>query len=165
MTKTEPRDLIHDLIAYYIASRKSRTVASGWAAKAIQAATGVDSNTPADEATRRLMEAVERALAARVLPVEEESRPPAFSGEHDADACEARMLAGNLRWLIDARWKVTLGRHPTGHQGENGLEPYYAEQVGNSMSSRLWHGVSPSDAIARALQYAEQKQEEAPGEH
>jgi hypothetical protein len=30
--------------------------------------------------------------------------------EHDPEACEARMLAGNLRWLLDEGWQAELAR-------------------------------------------------------
>jgi hypothetical protein len=72
--------------------------------------------------------------------------------EHDPAGCEGRQLADNLRSLIDAGWKIQFGKHSAGHQGPYALEPYYVTSVAEPMFSRVWHGVSPGDAVARARQ-------------
>lgn len=74
--------------------------------------------------------------------------------EHDPAGCEGRALAGSLRQLIDAGWKVRLGRHPVPHDG---LEWYYAEPVDRSGASWVFHGVSPGEAIARAREWSERE--------
>jgi hypothetical protein len=75
---------------------------------------------------------------------------------HDPGACEARQLAANLRNLIDAGWKVQFGKHPVPHQGRYALEPYYVMHAADPMFSRIWHGVTPGEAVARARECSEQ---------
>jgi hypothetical protein len=73
-------------------------------------------------------------------------------GCHDPAGCEGRQLADKLRALIDAGFKIQFGKHPVAHQGRDALEPYYVLDVSDPMYSRIWHGVSPGDAVARARQ-------------
>ena len=73
--------------------------------------------------------------------------------EHDPAGCEGRQLASNLRSLIDAGFKVQFGRHPVAHQGRYALEPYYVREA-DEMVDRIWHGVGPGEAAARARQAA-----------
>lgn len=68
--------------------------------------------------------------------------------EHDPGACEARMLAGNLRWLVDDGMEVEFGCYPDPREK---LERYYVRAGRREDSLRyVFHGVNPGDAIAKA---------------
>ena len=71
--------------------------------------------------------------------------------EHDAGACEALALAGNLRWLLDAGWRVSLGRYPELHDP---VQPWYLQMVivGDARDMHSIDGVSPGDLAAKAVE-------------
>jgi hypothetical protein len=72
--------------------------------------------------------------------------------EHDAEACEARMLAGNLRWLLDMGWRVSLGRHP---EPRDPVQPWYLLMaIGDGRDMHCLDGVCPGDLAARAVDVA-----------
>lgn len=74
--------------------------------------------------------------------------------EHDPGECEARALAGNLRWLVDAGWMVTVARH---RDPLHILEPYYARLAAEDREGHAWPGVSPGDVVAKAWNGQRQK--------
>lgn len=71
--------------------------------------------------------------------------------EHDPEACEARQLAGNLRWLLDAGWRVAFDRYPEPHDP---VQPWYLQMVivGDTRDMHCLDGVSPGDLAARAVE-------------
>jgi hypothetical protein len=71
--------------------------------------------------------------------------------EHDAAACEALALAGNLRWLLDAGWRVALGRCREPHDP---AQPWYLQMmiVGSAQNMRHLDGTGPGDLLARAVE-------------
>lgn len=76
--------------------------------------------------------------------------------EHDPADCEGRMLAANLRCLIDAGLLVTFGAYP--ERSLVRLEKYYVKVAEReALTARIYHGVTPGDAVARARQSAEQE--------
>lgn len=72
--------------------------------------------------------------------------------EHDPAACEARMLAGNLAWMIAADWQVQFGRY-AGERG--GLTPFWAHLVNGSMRAMTFDGASSGEAVLLARKWAE----------
>jgi hypothetical protein len=71
--------------------------------------------------------------------------------EHDPAPCEALMLAGNLRWLLNAGWRVTLGRY----QDRSGaLEPWFARLVSARRDMPFLDGASPGDVAAKAVEWS-----------
>lgn len=71
---------------------------------------------------------------------------------HDPEACEARALAGNLRWLLDeARQEFELARAST---PADYLEPYHLQfRRSGTVTWRVMLGVSPGDALAKAVDW------------
>lgn len=72
--------------------------------------------------------------------------------EHDPEACEARMLAGNLRALVDGNWQAQFGRLTDAAA----VERYWVQLVNLSLSFKRFDGVSPGDVAAQARAWAEQ---------
>ena len=68
-----------------------------------------------------------------------------------------QLLTVNLRFLIDAGWRLQFGKPPVPHPGRYALEPYYVKFLADPMVSRIRHGVGPGEAVARARQCAEQE--------
>lgn len=72
------------------------------------------------------------------------------TAELAAEACEARMLAGNLRWLLDGGHAVELNRHP---EIPGRLEPYRV-LVRKGAAWTVRFGTGPGDVLAKALEWA-----------
>ena len=72
--------------------------------------------------------------------------------EHDPGACEARMLAGNLRWLLDdARQEFELARASA---RADYLEPYRLQfRRSGTVTWRVMLGAGPGDALAKAVDW------------
>ena len=89
-----------------------------------------------------------------------EGHVPTWKREHDLEACEARMLAGNLRWLLDdERQEFELARASSAHAY---LEPYHLGfRKSGTVTWRVMLGVSPGDALARAVDWL-RREEAAP---
>lgn len=70
---------------------------------------------------------------------------------HDPGACEALMLAGNLRWLLDAGWRVALGRFREPHDP---ARPWYLQMmiVGDAGNMQSLAGPRPGDLLAQAVE-------------
>jgi hypothetical protein len=75
--------------------------------------------------------------------------------DHDPGACEALMLAGNLRWLIDAGWRVALCRYEDRDAGL--LDPFFAALTSPRENMHVQDGVSPGDALAKARAWSERE--------
>lgn len=74
--------------------------------------------------------------------------------EHDPEACEARQLAGNLRWLADSGWQFQFGRL----RDRLAIEPYWAHLVSSSLTYQRQDGVSLGDVAAKAREWAQERQ-------
>lgn len=70
--------------------------------------------------------------------------------EHDPEACEARMLAGNLRSLLDGGHAVELVRHP---EVPERLEPVRI-QVRKGAAWTVRFGAGAGDALAKAVEWS-----------
>lgn len=70
--------------------------------------------------------------------------------EHDPEACEARMLAANLRWLLDAGWLVTFGRYQ--EPLHDPAEPWFGRIVSARRDMHYLNGVSPGDIAAKCVE-------------
>jgi hypothetical protein len=83
-----------------------------------------------------------------------EGHVPAWKREHDPDACEARALAGNLRWLADQGWQVTYGRL----RDRSEIEPYWAMLTNApTLKFQRQDGVGLGDVAFKARRWAEQR--------
>ena len=71
--------------------------------------------------------------------------------EHDPEACEARMLASNLRWLLDAGWRVTFGRCTD--RDSTALEPWFG-LVSSERDMHYLDGVNPGEVAAKAVEWS-----------
>lgn len=76
--------------------------------------------------------------------------------EHDAEACEALALAGNLRWLLDAGWRLAIGRH---RKPRDPVQPWYLEMAigGERPDMHYLDGVSPGDLAAKAVERSQRQ--------
>jgi hypothetical protein len=74
--------------------------------------------------------------------------------EHDPGACEARMLAASLRWLLGARWEVEVfSQDPAADP----LEPWRARPRSGRRHVTQFTAASPGEALARAREWAERE--------
>ena len=71
--------------------------------------------------------------------------------EHDPGACEALMLAGNLRLLLDAGWRVALGRF---REPRDPAFPWYLQMfiVGDARNMHSLEGASPGEVLVQAVE-------------
>jgi hypothetical protein len=74
--------------------------------------------------------------------------------EHDASACEALALAGNLRWLADNGWQFQYGRL----RDRAAIEPYWACLTNApTLKFQRQEGVSLGEVALRAREWAQQR--------
>lgn len=73
---------------------------------------------------------------------------------HEPEACEARALAGNLRWLVDNGWQFQFGRL----RDRLTVQPYWAHLVNCSLKYQRQDGVSLGDVAFMAREWAEARQ-------
>lgn len=70
---------------------------------------------------------------------------------HDPGACEARMLAANLRVLVDGGWQAQFGRLTD----TAAVERHWVHLVNPSLRFKRFDGVGPGDVAAQARAWVE----------
>jgi hypothetical protein len=74
--------------------------------------------------------------------------------DHDPEACEARALAGNLRWLADNGWQFQYGRL----RDRTEPQPYWACLTNApTLKFQRQDGVSLGEVALRAREWAQQR--------